>query len=245
MNKVPYRTLPAVLATTLVWATAGPAVAQPPSAPSANTATTAEPAPVGKDQGSYLMGLQFSEQLRQLGVTADVSPEAIAGGLKDGLAGKRMSDEDRTSFKQYVAATMSASVDRNAAAAKEFLARNASDKGVRTTASGLQYRIVTAGDPKAASAAPADQVTVHYRGRLLDGSEFDSSYARKVPATLRANGVIKGWQEALALMKPGAKWQLWIPPELGYDRVPRPGIPGGSLLIFDVELLSIQPAEKP
>jgi len=89
---------------------------------------------------------------------------------------------------------------------------------------------------------PTDSVTVQYRGKLLDGTEFDSTYARGAPATFTVNGVIPGWQEALVLMKPGAKWQLFVPPELAYGARPQPGIPGGSLLIFDVELVSVKPS---
>jgi FKBP-type peptidyl-prolyl cis-trans isomerase FklB len=88
-------------------------------------------------------------------------------------------------------------------------------------------------------------VTVQYRGKLLDGSEFDSTYARGTPATFTVNGVIPGWQEALVLMKPGAKWQLFVPPELAYGASPKPGIPGGSLLIFDVELMSVKSSGAP
>jgi FKBP-type peptidyl-prolyl cis-trans isomerase len=105
--------------------------------------------------------------------------------------------------------------------------------------------VLAAGDLKAPAIKPADEVTVQYRGKLLDGSEFDSSYSRGVPATFKVGGVIKGWQEALVLMKPGAKWQLFVPPELAYDNSSRPGIPAGSLLIFDVELQSVKPNEAP
>jgi len=86
---------------------------------------------------------------------------------------------------------------------------------------------------------------VQYRGKLLDGSEFDSTYTRGTPASFQVNGVIPGWQEALVLMKPGAKWQLFVPPELAYGANPKPGIPGGSLLIFDVELVSVKSSGAP
>ena len=99
-------------------------------------------------------------------------------------------------------------------------------KGVKTTTSGLQYQILIPGDSKAASPKLADTVTVQYRGKLLDGTEFDSSYARNQPATFPVNGVIQGWQEVLPLMKPGSKWKVVVPPELGYGSTPRPGIPG-------------------
>jgi FKBP-type peptidyl-prolyl cis-trans isomerase len=105
--------------------------------------------------------------------------------------------------------------------------------------------VLVPGNPKAPAVGAGDEVTVNYRGKLLDGSEFDSSYARGVPAKISLSGVIKGWQEGVPLMKPGAKWQLFVPPQLGYDESPRPGIPAGSLLIFEVDLLSAKPSGTP
>ena len=164
----------------------------------------------------------------------------MARGLKDGLQGKKSAPADRQQLQEFVHSAMDGAVARNRTAAKDFLARHAGEKGVTTTTSGLQYKIIAAGDRKAAAIKPSDEVTVQYRGKLIDGSEFDSSYAHGTAATFAVNGVIKGWQEALVLMKPGAKWQLFVPPELAYDASPKPGIPGGSLLIFDVELLSVK-----
>ena len=136
---------------------------------------------------------------------------------------------------------MQASAARNKTAAQDFLAKNGKEKGVQTTASGLQYKIIKAGDTKAPLIAATDEVTVNYRGKLIDGTEFDSSYTRGKPATFPANGVIKGWQEALVLMHPGAHFELFVPPELAYGPSPRPNIPANSLLIFDVEVLSAAP----
>jgi FKBP-type peptidyl-prolyl cis-trans isomerase len=180
-----------------------------------------------------------------VGITDQVTVEAIARGLKDGLQGKKSTPADRQQVQEYVHSVMDAVVTRNQAAAKDFLARNGHEKGVTTTASGLQYKIILPGDRKAAGPAPTDTVTVQYRGKLLDGSEFDSTYARGAPASFTVNGVIPGWQEALVLMKPGAKWQLFVPPELAYGASPKPGIPGGSLLIFDVELQSVKSSGAP
>ena len=118
-------------------------------------------------------------------------------------------------------------------------------KGVVTTASGLQYKILAAGDKKAPPIGPTDSVTVDYRGRLIDGTEFDSSYSTGMPATFPVNRVIKGWQEALVLMKPGAKWQLFIPPELAYGPRAQQKIPPNSLLIFDVNVISAEAAGAP
>jgi FKBP-type peptidyl-prolyl cis-trans isomerase FklB len=190
---------------------------------------------------SYTFGLTFGEQMHSVGITDQVSVDAVARGLKDGLQGKRSTPADRQQVQLFVRSTMEAGLAHNKAAAKDFLAHNGQAKGVVTTASGLQYKIIAPGDSKAAAIAPTDEVTVQYRGKLLDGSEFDSSYSRGAPATFKVNGVIQGWQEALVLMKPGAKWQLFVPPELAYGAGPKPGIPGNSLLIFDVELVSAKP----
>jgi len=218
--------------------------AQPPAAsPNAPpAAATAPPAAPSAEQTSYLFGLTFGEQLNRVGITDQVSLEAITRGIKDGLHGKKSTPADQQQVQAYVRSVMEAATSKNQAAAKEFLERNGKEKGVKTTASGLQYKIITAGDATAAAIKPTDEVSVQYRGKLIDGTEFDSSYSRGVPATFTVQGVIKGWQEALALMKPGAKWVLYVPPELGYGESPKPGIPGGSLLIFDVELLSVKPS---
>jgi FKBP-type peptidyl-prolyl cis-trans isomerase FklB len=198
------------------------------------------------DQISYTFGLTFGEQMHSVGISDQVSIDAITRGLKDGLQGKHSNPADRQQVNMFVRSMMEATLAHNKTAAKDFLTRNGQEKGVVTTASGLEYKIVTPGDRKAAAITATDEVTVQYRGKLLDGSEFDSSYSRGKPETFRVNGVIPGWQEALVLMKPGAKWQLFVPPELAYGSGPKPGIPGNSLLIFDVELVSVKaPAAEP
>jgi FKBP-type peptidyl-prolyl cis-trans isomerase len=217
----------------------------PPATPPATAPAPGTPAALSPDQAGYLFGLTFGEQMHGVGITDQVSTDAIARGVKEGLQGKHSSPADRQQVQEFVRSTMEAGVAHNQAAAKDFLARNGHEKGVTTTASGLQYKVLLPGDRKAAAVTPADAVTVQYRGKLLDGSEFDSTYVRGTPASFTVNGVIPGWQEALVLMKPGAKWQLFVPPELGYGASPKPGIPGGSLLIFDVELLSVKPAAPP
>jgi len=113
---------------------------------------------------------------------------------------------------------------------------------VVTTASGLQYKVLSPGSGTSPKAT--DSVVVNYRGTLLDGAEFDSSYKRGEPATFQVNRVIPGWTEALQLMKPGGKYQLFVPPQLAYDLRSPPSIPAGSLLIFDVELVSVKPPEQ-
>ncbi len=119
--------------------------------------------------------------------------------------------------------------------------RNIHEPGVKATASGLQYKVLIKGDAHGNGTKEGDGVSVQFRGTLLDGAEFDNSYTRGAPVTIPLAGAVKGWQEALALMKPGAKWQLFVPPELGYGASPRPGVPGNSLLIFEVELVKIDP----
>jgi FKBP-type peptidyl-prolyl cis-trans isomerase len=215
--------------------------AQSPPAASAAPPTAPQAAP-SAEQTSYLFGLTFGEQLNRVGITDQVSVDAITRGIKDGLHGKKSTPAEQQQVQVYVRSVMEAATQKNEAAAKEFLDHNAKEKGVTTTASGLQYKVLSPGDSKAAAIKPTDEVSVQYRGKLIDGSEFDSSYSRGVPATFTVQGVIKGWQEALALMKPGAKWVLYVPPDLGYGASPKPGIPGGSLLIFDVELLSVKPS---
>jgi FKBP-type peptidyl-prolyl cis-trans isomerase len=217
--------------------TAAPSAAAPPAAPAPPPA----PAPLTSEEASYLIGVSQAENLHRMGIADSLSADALARGTKDGLAGKKPTPADGQRLQAYVRSVMQETSNRNKAAAQEFLTRNGKEKGVKTTASGLQYKVITAGDAQAAAPKPEDQVSVQYRGKLLDNTEFDSSYTRGSPATFPVNGVIKGWQEALVLMKPGAKWQLFVPPALAYGDQPRPGIPGGSLLVFDVELLSIKP----
>ncbi len=129
---------------------------------------------------------------------------------------------------------------KNIAAEATFLAENGKKPGVTTTASGLQYQVMTAGKGDAKPKA-SDSVKVHYTGTLLDGTKFDSSYDRKEPAQFVLNSVVPGWTEALQLMPVGAKYKLWIPAKLGYGAEGTPGgpIPPNSTLVFEVELLEI------
>ena len=222
-----------------------PVGAAPAGAAPAATAAAAAPAPLSADQSSYLFGLTFGTQMHGVGISDQVNFDAVARGIRDGLQGKKPSPTEQQQLNAYVRSVMETSIAHNQAAAKDFLAKNTHEKGVTTAASGLQYKVVAPGDAKAAAIIPTDVVTVQYRGKLLDGTEFDSSYARGTPVTFPVNGVIPGWQEALILMKPGAKWQLFVPPDLAYGNNPKPGIPGGSLLIFDVEVVSVKPKDAP
>jgi FKBP-type peptidyl-prolyl cis-trans isomerase len=183
--------------------------------------------------------VSIGAQLRSSGLSADaVAIDQIMRGLKDGLGGTAQANpEHNQKVNNLIQTARVQAGERNKAAARKFLGENGKKKGVITTKTGLQYRVVAPG--KGAAPKPNDQVTVHYRGTLLDGTEFDSSYKRGEPATFPVDGVIPGWQEALVLMKPGAKYELFIPPELAYDMQSPPAIPPGSALRFDVELLQI------
>ena len=210
----------------------------PPSVPTADTSVlTAE-------QASYAFGVTFGEQLRRSGVSEGIAMDALTRGVTDAFAGKKLDVGDQQQLTQYVRHVRETDGARNKAVAGDYLANNAKAKGVKTTPSGLQYRIVVPGKGKAASPHPDDEVTVQYTGKLLDGTQFDSSYTHGGPSTFQANHTLKGWQEALGMMKPGSKWQLFIPPELGYGSNPPPGIPPGSLLVYDVELVGFQPVSR-
>jgi FKBP-type peptidyl-prolyl cis-trans isomerase FklB len=199
------------------------------------------------DKTSYSVGYQIGGDFKRQGV--QLNPEALVRGVKDAVTEAKplMTEQEMSQLlvelkRKIVAAQdeeMKKVAEENIAQSDAFLAENAKKEGVKTLASGLQYKIVkegVGGSPKA-----TDTVTVHYRGTLIDGTEFDSSYSRNEPATFQLSRVIPGWVEALQLMNPGSKWQLFIPPKLAYgERGAAPRIPPNSTLIFEVELLSIQ-----
>jgi len=228
-------------------ATTTPAAAPAAKKPAAKAGTaaksTAPTLDTPKAKGSYALGISMGEQLRRNKVTSDaVSTEVLAQGVRDALSGKvQMSSEYQQNIVALIRGAREVEAAPNHAAATTFLAENGKKKDVMTTASGLQYKVITPGAGE--SPKPTDQVVVNYRGTLLNGTEFDASAKHGGPATFAANQVIPGWQEALGLMKPGAKYQLWIPPKLAYDLDSPPAIPPGSLLIFDVELVSIKPPQ--
>jgi FKBP-type peptidyl-prolyl cis-trans isomerase FklB len=183
----------------------------------------------------------------------DVDPRILEQGLKDALAGTKplMTDaEAQTVMTEFRTAMMKKKQEEaqrvsesNKQAGQQFLAANKTKEGVVTLPSGLQYKILKEGTGPKPTAT--DTVTVNYRGTLIDGTEFDSSYKRSEPTTFGVNQVIKGWTEALQLMPVGSKWQLFIPSDLAYgERSPGAEIGPNSTLIFDVELLSIKEKEK-
>jgi len=203
-----------------------------------------------KDKASYAIGVDLARNIKRQGI--EVGADTLAKGLRDVLSGEKllMSEDD-------IRATLSAfqaelkrkkaqgrmmpgeDAEDNKKAGEAFLAKNKTNEGVVTLASGLQYKVLKAGDGK--KPTEADTVECHYRGTLIDGTEFDSSYRRGQPATFKVTGVIPGWREALKLMPVGSMWQLLIPPQLAYgERGAGRDIGPNATLIFEVELLAIK-----
>lgn len=199
-----------------------------------------------KDQVSYTIGAQFGKSLKSQNL--DINTEVLAKGIADGYKGEtKMTEEEMQAAMMTMAQErqkeMKVQAEKNMGSAAEFMAKNKIAEGIKTTASGLQYRINEAGS--GASPKGNDIVVVNYKGTLTDGTEFDSSYKRNQPAEFPLNGVIKGWTEGLQLMKKGGKATFYIPPELGYGDRARAPIPPNAVLIFEVELLDVKPANKP
>jgi FKBP-type peptidyl-prolyl cis-trans isomerase FklB len=200
-----------------------------------------------KDKVSYSVGLQIGFNLSRQKV--DINPDILATGIKDALAGKPQLNPDQikeimTTFEKDMEQKQKEAGEKNKTEGAKFLEENKKKEGVKTTASGLQYKALK--DGNGAQPKATDTVTVNYRGTLINGTEFDSSYKRGQPATFPVNGVIKGWTEALQLMKVGSKYQLFIPSNLAYgERAVSPDLGANSTLIFEVELLDAKPAPTP
>ena len=248
-NTVPALVLVALLAgSSLVQADDSPI--EPPSGVTVDTppgAAIAAPTTVGvsnaDDASSYSIGLMFGNQLHTSGLDNALAIDAVIRGLREGLTGKMLSPQDKERAVQLMRSGRDAVATRNRAEARDFLAKNSAIVGITSTSTGLQYQIFSAGNAKASSPTLTDRVTVNYRGRLLDGTEFDNSDAHAQAATFGLNGVIKGWREALLLMKPGSEdGGCSCRPSWRTTPTSPPAIPPGSLLIFDVELLKV---EKP
>ena len=219
------------------------------------TAATAKPRPQGaamslltqKQKASYSIGLDIGDTFKKQDMNLDAA--ALAKGIQDALSGsKRLMTEKEAGeclaqFRQEMMGKQEGEMrvlgEKNKMEGEKFLAANKAQAGVVALPSGLQYRELVAGTgvvPKA-----SDTVITHYRGTLLDGSEFDSSYKRGEPARFAVTQVIRGWTEALQLMRVGAKWQLFVPSNLAYgERSPGPEIGPSSTLIFEIELIGIQ-----
>jgi FKBP-type peptidyl-prolyl cis-trans isomerase FklB len=269
LGNAPAQQTPA--ATTTQPASAAPATqAAPAKTPSAaaakkpavaaKTAATPLTLKTQKQKASYALGMKIGSDLKRQGVTPSVDAALTARGLKDALTGTKpllTEEEEKAALMQLqteVRAKQQAMQQESQAKAHEaseparkageaFLSENKSKEGVVTLPSGLQYKILTAGTgPKPTS---SDTVKCNYKGTLLNGKEFDSSYKRGEPASFPVGGVIKGWTEALQLMPVGSKWQLFIPSDLAYgDHGAGPDIGPGETLIFEVELISIAEPKK-
>ena len=213
------------------------------AAPAAQEAFQTDPQRMG-----YALGTNVGRTFKQQNFPVDI--DSVIAGMRDAFTGGTLKMDDakiaetlqklQTTLQANAQAAQETATKKNADDGTAFFAKNGTAEGVVTTKTGLQYKVVTAGDGKKPTAE--DTVKVHYRGTLLDGTEFDSSYARGEPVTFPVNAVIPGWTEALQLMPVGSKWQVFIPSDLGYG----PGGAGDKIgpnaaLIFDVELLSIEP----
>lgn len=191
---------------------------------------------------SYAVGVQLGQNVVHQAIKID--NESFLQGISDTInqQGLKLSlEEMQQALVKYrdeeIKRQEQAAID-NKKAGEEFLSENKKDKDVVELASGLQYKIIKQGDGEKPKLA--DNITVHYRGTLINGTEFDSSYKRGKPVSLKLANVIKGWQEALPLMPVGSKWRLFIPPDLAYgDKAAGPDIGPNSTLLFDIELLSI------
>ncbi|HXU22104.1 MAG TPA: FKBP-type peptidyl-prolyl cis-trans isomerase [Verrucomicrobiae bacterium] len=214
---------------------------------SATKSNTGPALTTDKEKDSYALGLNIGRGLSKQPVDLDAA--AVARGLKDALSGSKslLTDEeaaaDLAQLKDQAQKASDAKMQElgaeNQKAGAAFLAENKTKEGVVTLPSGLQYKILTAGTGPKPTAA--DTVVCQYKGTLLDGTEFDSSYKRGQPATFAVGKVIKGWTEALQLMPVGSKWQLFIPADLAYgERGAGNVIPPNATLVFEVELVSIQ-----
>ena len=208
-----------------------------------NPASAPAPPTIAPTDGSYDVGLMIGSQLANSGLGQTVSREALRRGIEAALGGKLPSTAQKEAAQQFMHAARVALAGRNSELAKTFLEKNAREKGVASLPSGLQYRVLAEGDPKGPLPGPQDQIIVRYRATLADGTEFDRSDEHAQPAAFKLNSVIKGWREALSAMRPGAKWQVFVPPDLGYGANSPPSIPPGSLLVYELELLQVDAAK--
>ncbi|PIE01948.1 MAG: peptidylprolyl isomerase [Acidobacteria bacterium] len=197
------------------------------------------------DQKAYALGYRIGKDLASSGVTLDW--KTVKTAMSDAVEGREPALDEEVMMKAFKEFQMEAqnkqrekmqqAATKNNEEAAKWLAENASKEGVKTTDSGLQYKVITMGKGKKPTAS--DKVKVHYKGTLVDGTEFDSSYKRNKPAEFPLGGVIKGWTEGLQLMPVGSKFVFYIPPELGYGPSGAGSIPPGAALVFEVELLDI------
>lgn len=198
-------------------------------------------------KASYAIGQQIGQNLKSQNI--DFDADVLAASIKEAATGKpaRLKPEEMQQalmkLQEGIQKKQNEAGEKNKADGAAFLEKNKTQAGVKTTASGLQYIVVTEGTGK--TPGPNDTVKAHYKGTLITGEQFDSSYDRGQPAEFPVSGVIKGWTEALQLMKVGGKVKLFIPSDLAYGPAPRPGIPANSVLLFDVELIDVMKSEPP
>lgn len=216
------------------------------------SAAASEPGPmVQKEKESYSMGYEIGLNIKNGGIEADFAK--LMQGMRDAAEGKepRLSPDDmktqvaalKKRAREYELRKLQEQIVRNAEEAEKFLEANRKKAGIKTTESGLQYKVLKEGEGNVPTSE--DWVKVNYRGTFTDGKEFDSSYARGEPQTIQTDGVIKGWTEALQMMKVGSKWLIYLPPQLAYGRGGLgQKIPPNKVLVFELELLSIERGEK-
>ncbi len=208
-----------------------------------STAVACNKADLSSDKGkySYAIGYNIGSSMKKDNVELDMN--SFTAAIEDALKGtdSKLSPEQTQTAMQNLMMSLqkkrAEGSEENKKKGEEFLAANKAKEGVKTTASGLQYKVIkegTGAKPKA-----TDMVKVHYSGKLIDGKEFDSSYKRNEPVQFKLDGVIKGWTEGVQLMTVGSKYEFVIPAELGYGPTGNQSIPGNSVLVFEVELLSI------
>lgn len=229
------------------------------------TTTARKPAPLvlktDRDKQSYAIGMNIAKGLQSQSKLFDFDPKLLQQGLKDALGGGKTAlteDEMKAALTSLQAEVrekqrllqaemqkeMQEKAEANQKAGDAFLEANKTKEGVQVLPDGLQYKVLTEG--AGAKPTATDTVVCNYRGTLIDGTEFDSSYKRGQPLTIGVTGVIKGWTEALQLMPVGSKWELYIPSSLAYGpRGAGPQIGPNSTLIFQIELLSIKPKPEP
>jgi FKBP-type peptidyl-prolyl cis-trans isomerase FklB len=200
-----------------------------------------------KEKQSYSIGADIGNKLKSQSI--DVDPDALAQGLKDAISGNKLLMTEQE-IKESLSSLQKEMMEKQAERTKQlseknkkegdaFLAENRKKEGVKTLPSGLQYKVITEGTGKTPKAE--DTVITNYRGTLIDGTEFDSSYKRGQPATFPVKGVIPGWTEALQLMKEGSKWELFIPASLAYGERGAGNLIGPyTTLIFEIELISVK-----
>jgi FKBP-type peptidyl-prolyl cis-trans isomerase FklB len=228
-------------ATSPVLAVAPPAAISPPM----TVAPVKALPPVSTDAGSFDLGLVLGNQLAHNGLAATISRAELQRGIEAALGGKLPSPEQKDAALQFMHTARDAYALHNADLAHAFLEENSRKRGITTLPSGLQYKVLAQGDPKASVPGPKDQISVRYVARLADGTEIDRSDDHAQPAVFRLNSVIKGWNEALSAMRPGAKWQVFVPPELGYGANSPPAIPPGSVLVYELELMAVEAPKSP